>query len=374
MSKVVYVMGAGASRGKREKDSNGKDIPGRIVEGLPVVNEIPMRLEKVKELFEQPVYGENDIVENQNTHASKLCRDCQKELTDDFQWLIENTKRHATIDTFAKKLFITGQTVDYNRLKRLLSVFFKVEQLINPPDSRYDSFLASVAHPNSCGKLRISEDITILTWNYDSQFEIAYLEYLSDGKYKEDFNFPSDLGIDIHSNVSDFAKPFFHQDNGERQIFKLNGSAAFHTEWSMAHYYLQHHGQLDESMIRAILEIYAVPYYNEVDAKQSMLNFAWDIEDEYEAKTNYKAKIEKAISDAVSLVVIGYTFPFFNRETDTLLFSEMKALEHIYIQDPNAGEIKESVMNVLQRIGSEFPKDRIISKTNVEQFFLPPEV
>lgn len=374
MSKVVYLMGAGTSYGKREKDSNGKDMPGRIIEGLPTVDEIPIRLEKVKEVFEQLVYKEDDVVRNENTNNSKSCRECQRILVEDFKWLIENAKKHATIDTLARKLFLNGKKEDYTKLKRLLSVYFKVEQIITPSDGRYDSFLASVLQLNSHGKLRISDDISILTWNYDSQFEIAYLGYLTDGKYREEISFPSDLGIDIHSKASDFAKPACHQDDDKRQIFKLNGSAAFHTETSMARYYLNHHGQLDDSIVRAILEIYALPYYKSGEAKKSMLNFAWDIEDEYEAKTNYKAKIEKAISDAVSLVVIGYTFPFFNRETDTLLFSEMKALEHIYIQDPNAGEIKESVINVLQRINSDFPKDRIIPKTNVGQFFLPPEV
>ena len=374
MSKVIYLMGAGASYGKREKDSNGKDIPGRITEGLPTVDEMPMRLEKVKEVFEQLVFKEDDVVKNETTNASKSCRECQRILVKDFKWLIKNTKKHATIDTFAKKLFLTGQEESYSKLKRLLSMFFKVEQLINPPDHRYDSFLASVVQVNSHGKLRISEDIAILTWNYDSQFEMAYLEYLSDGKYKEDIIFPSDLGIDIHSSVFDFVKPASHQDDGERQIFKLNGSAAFHTEYSMAHYYLQHHGQLDDSMIRAILEIYAVPYYKNGGTKLSMLNFAWDNEDEYEARTNYKAKLEKAISDAVSLVVIGYTFPFFNRETDSILLSKMRALERIYIQDPRAGEIKESVLNVFDRINRGFPQDSIILKTNVEQFYIPPEV
>ena len=374
MSKVVYLMGAGASYGKREKDSNGKDIPGRITEGLPTVYEIPMRLETVKEIFEQLVFKEDDVVKNENTNNSKSCRECQRILVEDFKWLIENAKKHATIDTFAKKLFLTGQTEDYTRLKRLLSVYFKVEQLITPPDGRYDSFLASVLQTNSNGKLRISDDISILTWNYDSQFEIAYLEYLSDGKYKEEINFPSDLGIDIHSKASDFSKPSWHQDDGTRQIFKLNGSAAFHTETSMARYYPNHHDQLDDTIIRDILEIYAVPYYKSGEAKKSMLNFAWDTEEEYESKTNYKARIEDAICDAVSLVVIGYTFPFFNREMDSFLFSKMKALEHIYIQDPRAGEIKESVMNVLQRIGSGFSKDRIIPKTNVSHFFLPPEL
>ena len=367
-------MGAGASYGKREKDSTGKDILGRITEGLPTVDEIPLRLEKIKEIFEQPVYSEKDTLKNEHINESRLCSDCQKELTDDFQWLIENTKKHATIDTFAKKLFLTGQTDEYTRLKRLLSVYFKAEQLITPTDGRYDSFLASVLQPNPHGKLRISEDISILTWNYDSQIEIAYLEYLSDGKYKEEINFPSDLGIDIHSKVSDTVKLSSHQDDGKRHIFKLNGSASFDAEYSIFRYYLQHHGQLDDGMMRAILKTYALPFYMDGESQRCMLNFAWDTEEEYESRTNYKARIEDTISNAVSLVVIGYTFPFFNRETDSFLFSKMKALEHIYIQDPRAGEIKESVMNVLQRIGSGFSKDRIIPKTNVSQFFLPPEL
>ena len=39
MSKVVYLLGAGASYGKRNQEEP-KNSPKRIVEGLPVVNEI----------------------------------------------------------------------------------------------------------------------------------------------------------------------------------------------------------------------------------------------------------------------------------------------------------------------------------------------
>ncbi len=56
------------------------------------------------------------------------------------------------------------------------------------------------------------------------------------------------------------------------------------------------------------------------------------------------------------------------------LFLKMKSLEHIYIQDSYAGEIKEFVINILQRINGDFQKDRIIPKTNVGQFLLPPEI
>ena len=178
MSKVVYLLGAGASYGKREKDSNDKDIAGKIIEGLPIVNEIPFRLRQVIELYSEPAYKENE--EETISEITVNLRDAQSALVDDLKWLYDNTKRHATIDTFAKKLFLTGKKDDYIKLKRLLSIYFKTEQLINRPDSRYDSFLASVLQRNSQGKLRISKDISFLTWNYDSQFELTFKEYSSD--------------------------------------------------------------------------------------------------------------------------------------------------------------------------------------------------
>ena len=39
MSKIVYLLGAGASYGKRNEEEP-KDSPKRISEGLPIVNEI----------------------------------------------------------------------------------------------------------------------------------------------------------------------------------------------------------------------------------------------------------------------------------------------------------------------------------------------
>lgn len=48
------------------------------------------------------------------------------------------------------------------------------------------------------------------------------------------------------------------------------------------------------------------------------------------------------------MVVIGYTFPYFNRETDRKVISMMRSLKRIIIQDPNAETILQSVDAVFQ--------------------------
>lgn len=370
MSKVVYLMGAGASYGKREKDSNDKDIAGKILEGLPIVNEIPLRLQHIIELYSEPTYKENDT--KTISEISINLRNAQAALVDDLQWLYDNTKRHATIDTFAKKLFLTGKKEEYIKLKRLLSIYFKTEQLINRPDSRYDTFLASVLQRNTNGKLRISNDISILTWNYDSQFEIAYREYLITDTNSEDIQFPEQLGIDIHSDAANFPKPVTFQDDGERQIIKLNGSASFESEFSMGHYYSFNDGKLTKEQIEKNIWTYYAPYYiNTLNRKRCLLNFAW----EYEKTPEYIQLLNNTLYGAEFLVIIGYTFPFFNREVDTSLFGFLwRRLRAIYIQDPNASNIKESVLNIIHRAGGIIDENSIMLKKDVDQFFLPPEL
>lgn len=371
MSKVVYLMGAGASYGKRERSATGKVIAGKILDGLPIVSEIPFRLKNTIELYSKTKYGENELYEK-NQRKIKL-KDAQKTLIADLNWLYDNTIKHATIDTFAKKLFLTGKENEYVKLKRLLSLYFKTEQMINRPDSRYDTFLASVLQRNSRGKLRISEDISILTWNYDSQFEIAYREYLLNDEHANDLQYPELLGIDIHSDYTKFPKPSTFHDDGTRQIFKLNGSAAFYSEYSMGFYYSYDKGSLSEDQIKINLWTYFAPYYiDTLERKECLLNFAWEHDS---TSSQYIKSLESHISDAETLVVIGYTFPFFNRNVDSVLFKYLcRSLKNIYIQDPNAINIKESVMNIIQKSGNSFHEDKIRLKNDVSQFFMPPEL
>lgn len=102
MAEIVYLLGAGASYGKRngilsynaQKKRDNKIITfggacPNIIEGLPLVVDIPSRLTYVINEIEK-----TDI--NKNIEI----------LLNDLEWLANECKNHATIDTFAKKLYL----------------------------------------------------------------------------------------------------------------------------------------------------------------------------------------------------------------------------------------------------------------------------
>jgi len=70
------------------------------------------------------------------------------------------------------------------------------------------------------------------------------------------------------------------------------------------------------------------------------------------------------------LVIIGYSFPFFNREVDRTLFDSMINLKKIYYQDINAIKLIDRLQAVQQRINAK----QIIPITETGQFFLPYEL
>ena len=77
------------------------------------------------------------------------------------------------------------------------------------------------------------------------------------------------------------------------------------------------------------------------------------------------------------MVVIGYSFPFFNRPIDRLIFRKMDKLEKIYIQDLYPENVKQSLRSALT--AEELTSRKMMSRiecipVNDNQFFLPPEL
>jgi hypothetical protein len=77
---------------------------------------------------------------------------------------------------------------------------------------------------------------------------------------------------------------------------------------------------------------------------------------------------KKVLEKTAVLVVIGYSFPFFNREIDRELFLK-RNFEKVYIQDTNAKNTKELFSNVF-----ETNDKKIVEYSNTDQFLLPAEL
>lgn len=109
---------------------------------------------------------------------------------DDMNWLKKEAFHHQTIDTLAKKFYLT-ENADLKKLKRTLITYFTIEQLLFIPSApnedysfnktkelRYDSFFAAILEKGPNNHISVKSNIKILTWNYDQQIELALKAYV----------------------------------------------------------------------------------------------------------------------------------------------------------------------------------------------------
>lgn len=98
MSKTIYYLGAGASYGKRDESKN-------ILEGLPVVSEIPQEFDAFYDFIKTVKIPEKDYIVYWRLYK-KTPADVTRErdqLLQDINDLKAAIKEHATIDTYARK-------------------------------------------------------------------------------------------------------------------------------------------------------------------------------------------------------------------------------------------------------------------------------
>jgi hypothetical protein len=268
---------------------------------------------------------------------------------------LDKTANHASIDTFAKKLYLGNKRQDDHDLKKLkicLSIFFIMEQYLKKPDSRYDTFYASLLNALH----DFPSNIRILSWNYDYQFELAYAEYSGDPRISAN-----------NSHLSILQKFTRKYSPNNFCIIKLNGSTEFHTRdfYGNAAQIIDNFHPYRKEMIEILVKTFATSFYH--PTLYSSLSFAW------ERDFQQPDIIEQAItatSDTEILVVIGYSFPFFNREVDRKIIKSMTNLRKVYFQAPDA----ENLIERFQAIREDIDPNCLIPKFDTEQFFLPNEL
>ena len=343
-SQVTYLIGAGAS-----------------FFALPVVKEIPVRydiflgtiIEMVKEKYGSIAAEPENLRERDSRYyANKLVWYANR--------FRDGILNHSSVDTYAKKLYLQKDE-QLDAYKFCLSCFLMFEQIVKGPDKRYDTFFASILKNDVSD---FPENLNVISWNYDTQFEIAY------GNYLRKSNF---LAIKNQLNIltkSDLPEREFEVNRFN--ILKLNGTIGIVNP-------------LEQDLG------YFIPdcYYQATDFEQSdldnfvknfrkmlsenwrpLLSFAW--EKDVGAKVILNEAI-RATATTRTLVVIGYSFPYFNRVTDRALFDGMHYLDKVYIQDPNAYSMIQMVNELCNR-DVKRQKIEVVPFADTSQFLIPNEL
>lgn len=323
MANFTYLFGAGAS-----------------ANAIPVVNGLIDGLRRHREW----------ILECQETTQST--EDAYLEALDE---VIKAAENHASIDTYAKKLYLQQQSDKLNALKSVLSVYFLCEQATDSFDKRYDTFWASILNEGH----NFPENIRIVSWNYDMQFENAFQAYLDPERLRT---------VSRYTDTPNWQQSFC--------ILKLNDTAEFicgresrlgreNTPALRRPYYYN-----DNELLKEAMKAFNESIDNE--ACVPGISFAWEsINRTDRLQDPFLAGVNEHISKTNVLVVIGYSFPFFNREVDRRLLVNMEEnLEKVYIQDKNPDDVGERLEAALP-VGRDV---QIVLRTSVDQFYLPNEL
>lgn len=132
--------------------------------------------------------------------------------------------------------------------------------------------------------------------------------------------------------------------------------------------YISKHREVD-SVIQLI------EYYDNLGADTSAFGYKFTSRLSYAWETSDRQKLlfdmlQKVTSDTTTIVVIGYSFPYFNRQIDRKIFAAMPYLKTVYIQDPNPEAIEPSLRAVLQNESAT----KIVYQKDCTQFYLPREL
>jgi len=348
--KVSYLLGAGAS-----------------ALALPVVANMNDRFDRFNKYLSETF---NDLPKANSLAAS----------------ILDGIKEHATVDTYAKKLFLQDSEVELLELKFYLSLFFIFEQSgfyyqhfqdktqenivenkryrNDSVDPRYDPFLASLLNKTD-GGLVLPNNVNIISWNYDSQLELAYMPFAK---------------CDIDEALSKLnAIPPNEQGNSGSSFVKMNGTAALLQNKDGKHFnaWRDYQYDLHEDFRDQIEKFSEIKTAYKIDMVKEMnkptLNFAWEKYQPNAQRSFVEAK--RIMTETDILVIIGYTFPNFNREIDRAVLGRFsKKGRKIYYQSR-----KKELDGLTTRLRSILPSEiaekiEIIPYYDLNQFCIPLEL
>lgn len=271
--------------------------------------------------------------------------------------LAEHARGHESIDTYAKKLFLTDKNEQLDELKILLTTYFSYAQRKPTKlDTRYDGFFASILSRNQRNQAQISNDVIILTWNYDLQLAFAFRAYWYDFRLEMAMKA---LGLTTLDSLAEY--------RSDPKVVYLNGIAA----WSRRNDLLPlipEECSAAEGVMR-LLNLYVLNKGQDpIDDRLTMLRFAWENNRQVQ---NGLDQLVDHLSECEVLVAIGYSFPFFNRDIDRAVIGRLPKLKKVYLQS-TANGIK-SVANAFKAIPLQ-NEVTIELYDAVDKFMLPPEL
>ncbi|TGK82996.1 hypothetical protein EHQ19_08295 [Leptospira montravelensis] len=329
---ITYLLGAGASANQ-----------------IPIVKDFISEISKFKSQLSERFKLNEEFFDNANQQTTITVFDAKKKLLEDYDWLISEARNFSTIDTFAKKLYITGDKENYLKLKFLISYFLSAIQSTSKNDYRYDNLFAALIGIKN-RKATLPENLSIISWNYDLQTEISISKFLN-----------KKIEVNLLESLQN-SSALQNINEAKFNLIKLNGTAGFYQENQnrIFDFDINNFANSDINTKKELSK-----YLTRTNQEnETLLSFSWDNEAYIDSARKTASNV---LMKSEFLVIIGYSFPVFNRDIDRELLSKFNQNGKIFIQDKTNSKNIAEVVSEMSNISDK----RLKIIESVEEFFIP---
>ena len=274
--------------------------------------------------------------------------------------LADRATPYASIDDLAREYHIQRNTHEVLRLKSALSAFLLAEQARRRPDYRYGDFFRYLVDRDAGTRLAMPTDVRVISWNYDEQFERSFAKFLPERSYEDRRNVDRDLQVVPAVGTERGAERRFYDDIFS--IFKLNGSAGVRDGGSVLT--VNPSTYVYEERDMAPILRYLIHFYERIFVEDDKPNIHFSWEDNSRRERELK-RIER-FSPVDTVVVVGYSFPRFNRHLDRRILEVLNPAK-VYVQVERDDE--ETVTERLE--GLDINSDAIKVIHDLREFYVP---
>ena len=330
---ITYLLGAGAS-------CNCVPIVSQFTDGLI---QFTVSLKSIVDNWPE------DKKTKFKKHSSSNPVEIAEELNNRIFSITDALRYQVSFDTYAKSLSDCQDHSGIEELKFYLTVYLIYTQFTNNVDRRYGHFIGNIFNPIN---QRLADDINILSWNYDLQFEIAFAKHL---RFRTIAQGMKNISVNHAQGFSE-SKGF--------NIYKLNGSATFDKGSQTTIYPLGEEMQ-DYNRDELIEDILFLFQHKSRYGLKNRLMFSWETKDH---DIQYFEHIRQQMTYTEVLVIIGYSFPFINRVIDSYILENCLP-EQVVLQVPLEYS-SEVIDNLISARG--FKRENIHVPSSTNTFFIPP--
>lgn len=351
MANITYYLGAGAS-----------------YQAIPIQNALGHKMMELYNYILRSEEGHKDRFIFPNVSGQK--RDLKRALLHDIGYFGQKALEYGSIDTYAKKLWFNPSAYGEEPflIKLAVNFFFSIWQNIDQEewrkmpgdntikyrkvDSRYTALLAAILKKGNDGPY-LPDNINFITWNYDLQIENAFSKFLLSKNWSE-----------IEKRLHFLPTP--DSEVPRLQICHLNGLSGYYLSSNKHRRILGSDDSMSfDALINTLTELNQSDSRGEKDLS-GVINYAWEEDNPFVTRVRNDAIHIMEKTDV--LVIIGYSFPPFNRATDRMLFKNLGEGCRIVYQGPGAK--KEIFKSVL---GERFNPDNVELEEEVAKFHLPDD-